>query len=108
MAVDSMTQALFFLFIAFAVAFSLFLLYFVKVVGKKSKGFIRSKIFLNTDPIIKAFYQFFIGAAFAYMLFIAYFVDPGRMEWFILGETMLGLSLIGFAYLIIPMFQKKQ
>jgi hypothetical protein len=103
-----MNSILFYLFVALALFFTAFLFYFVSLVGRMSKGFLRSKIFLNTDPLIKAFYQFFIGAAFSYMLFMIYFLDMSRMEWFIFGEIFLGLSLIGFSYLIIPLFLKKK
>ena len=103
-----MDSILFYLFIALALFFTAFLFYFASRVGRMSKGFLRAKIFLNADPIVKAFYQFFIGAALAYMFFMVYVLDMRRIEWFIFGEVFLGLSLIGFSYLMIPLFLKKK
>jgi|GEM_PF-1865415 len=94
-------------FVVIALIFTVLLFYFVRVVSHSSKGFTRSKMFLNTDPIIKAFYQLFIGTAFAYILFLIYFIDMELKALFILGELTLGLSLIGFAYLIIPLFLRR-
>jgi hypothetical protein len=103
-----MERALFCVFIALALFFTAFLFYFVSIVGRMGKGFLRAKIFLNTDPILKVFYQFFIGAALSYMMFMMYALDMRRTEWFIFGEVFLGLSLIGFSYLMIPLFLKKK
>jgi len=94
-------------FVAIALIFTALLFYFVRAVSHSGKGFARSKMFLNTDPIIKAFYQLFIGGAFAYILFLMYLIDMEQKILFILGELTLGLSLIGFAYLIIPLFLRR-
>lgn len=102
-----MNSILFYLFVALALFFTAFLFYFSNIVGRMGKGFLRAKIFLNTDPIIKVFYQFFIGAAVSYIFFMIYALDMARIEWFIFGEVFLGLSLIGFSYLMIPLFLKK-
>ncbi|RLI91902.1 MAG: hypothetical protein DRO89_03075 [Candidatus Altiarchaeales archaeon] len=95
------------LFVVIALIFTAFLFYFVRVVSHSSKGFTRSRMFLNTDPVIKVFYQLFIGAAFAYILLLMYFIDMKQKILFILGELTLGLSLIGFAYLIMPLFLRR-
>lgn len=94
-------------FVVLALLFTALLLYFVKVVSHSTKGAIHSKMFLNTDPVIKIFYQFFIVMAFAYILFLIYFVNMELKILFILGELILGLSLIGLSYLIIPMFLRR-
>ncbi|OYT41741.1 MAG: hypothetical protein B6U86_01800 [Candidatus Altiarchaeales archaeon ex4484_43] len=94
-------------FVAIALIFTIPLFYSVRAVSHSGKGFTRSKVFPNTDPIIRAFYQFFIGAAFAYILFLMYFIDMEQKTLFILAELALGHSLIGFGYLTIPMFLRR-
>jgi hypothetical protein len=95
------------IFVFIALLFTGFLFYFVRVVSHSGGGFSCSKIFCNTDPTIKVFYQFFIGTAFAYILFMVYLIDMGSKIFFILGELILGLSLIGFSYLITPLFLRR-
>lgn len=96
------------IFVLLGVITTAVLFYFAHVVTGSGKAFIRSRIFLNTDPLIKAFYQFIIGTAFAYLFFLIYFIDSSLNEAFILGEITLGMSLIGFAYLTIPLFSRKK
>lgn len=91
-------------FIIQSLFFTLFLLYFVHSMSRTGKGVLRCRIFRNATPVVKAFYQLFMGASFSYILFLIYFINPQYIELFILGEVVLGLSLIGFAYLTVPLF----
>lgn len=95
------------LFILLAVIFSILLFYFVSHL-KHSRRVWKAKMFLNSDPIIKSFYQLSMGAAFAYILFLIYFLNQQHIEIFIIAELVLGFSLIGFAYLVTPLFSSKE
>ncbi|MEA1924563.1 MAG: hypothetical protein U9M95_01710 [Candidatus Altiarchaeota archaeon] len=98
---------IFSLFLVLAVAFTILLFYFVTHL-KSNRTVWKAKMFLNADPLIKSFYQLFMGAAFAYILFLLYFLNQTSIELFIIGELVLGFSLIGFAYLVTPLFSTKE
>ncbi|OYT53968.1 MAG: hypothetical protein B6U72_04240 [Candidatus Altiarchaeales archaeon ex4484_2] len=98
---------IFSLFLVLAVVFTILLFYFVTHLNS-SKRVWKTKMFLNADPLIKSFYQLFMGAAFAYILFLLDFLNQTSIELCIIGELVLGFSLIGFAYPVTPLFSSKE